>query len=420
MARATLGTPLHCRGERRSVLALAVSELSDLLPLLGWKLRPRGGRVAHVSRARLPDVHPRHSVVAGRPAPCERGVRAGRGIGGRMTLLLHDAAREATHRRGDATAVSMGTDRLSYAQLEREANRFANGLLELGCRRGDRVGLFIEKSPLAVAAMLGSLKAGCVYVPIDLASPAPRLAKIVAAADPSIVALTSPAVALLEEVIEDLDGLRGVKFVALDAVDSGDRFDVTLSTTDLSALPEEPPGVRVSPDDAAHILFTSGSTGEPKGVVISHRNVTSFLAWAIAYFGIDENDRLSGHAPFHFDLSTFDIYGALTAGSELHLVPPELGLMPRDLAALVNREQLTQWFSVPSVLSYMANFDAVLRGGFASLRRVIWCGDVLPTPVLRHWMDRITHVQYTNLYGPTETTIASSHYTVSTPPEDET
>ena len=159
---------------------------------------------------------------------------------------------------------------------------------------------------------------------------------------------------------------------------------------------------------------------QPKGVVISHRNVASFLEWAVAYFGIDGSDRLSGHAPFHFDLSTFDVYGALTTGSELHLVPPELGLMPRDLAALIDREQLTQWFSVPSVLSYMANFDAVPDGGFASLRRVIWCGDVLPTPVLKHWMDRIAHVQYTNLYGPTETTIASSYYMVTTPPEDET
>jgi len=334
-----------------------------------------------------------------------------------MTLLLHDAAREATHRRGDATAVSMGTDRLSYAQLEREANRFANGLLELGCRRGDRVGLFIEKSPLAVAAMLGSLKAGCVYVPIDLASPAPRLAKIVAAADPSVIALTSSTVRLVVDVTKILGRLGHVKFAALDATPGSDRFELSLTPADLAVLPEEPPRAHVSQDDAAHILFTSGSTGAPKGVVISHRNVMSFLEWAIAYFAIGEHDRLSGHAPFHFDLSTFDIYGALTAGAQLRLVPSELSLLPRDLAALIEREQLTQWFSVPAVLTYMANLDAVPRDGFASLRRVIWCGDVVPTPVLIHWMERIAHAQYTNLYGPTEATIASSYYTVPAPPE---
>ncbi len=337
-----------------------------------------------------------------------------------MTMLLHEATRESAQRRGDATAVVMAKERLSYAELELQSNRFAHGLLELGCRRGDRVCLFVPKSPLAVCAMLGSLKAGCVYVPIDLASPAPRLAKIVAAADPSAVALTSSALPLLDEVIRTLGGIRNVKVAALDSAGGGDHFGVTLAAADLAALPEEPPLVHVSPDEAAHILFTSGSTGTPKGVVISHRNVAGFLEWAIGHFGIDESDRLSGHAPFHFDLSTFDVYGALTAGSELHLVPPELGLMPRDLAALIEREQLTQWFSVPSVLSYLANFDAVPRRGFASLRRVIWCGDVLPTPVLIHWMERVEHPQYTNLYGPTETTIASSYYTVDAPPEDET
>lgn len=336
-----------------------------------------------------------------------------------MTMLLHELTRERAHRRGDATALVMGNERLSFAQLELKANRFAHGLWEVGCGRGDRVCLFAPKSPLAVTAMLGSLKAGCVYVPIDLASPAPRLAKIVAAADPSAVALASSAVPLLDQVIGSLGGLRDVKVIALDSAPAGEHFDVSLTADDLAALPDEPPGAQASPDDAAHILFTSGSTGTPKGVVISHRNVASFLEWAIPYFGIDESDRLSGHAPFHFDLSTFDVYGALTAGSELHLVPPELSLMPGDLAALIDRVQLTQWFSVPSVLSYMANFDVVPQGGFASLRRVVWCGDVLPTPVLIHWMERITHVRYTNLYGPTETTIASSYYSVGTPPEDE-
>jgi amino acid adenylation domain-containing protein len=338
-----------------------------------------------------------------------------------MRELVHEATRDRAHRRGDATAVRMGNDCLSYAELELRSNRFAQGLLEVGCRQGDRVCLFVPKSPLAATAMVGSLKAGCVYVPIDLASPAPRLAKIVAAADPSAVALTSSAADLLDEVNGVLGGLASAKFIALDAGGGDDdRLEVSLSAGDLAALPDEPLQVHVSPDDAAHILFTSGSTGTPKGVVISHRNILTFLDWAIDYFGIEESDRLSGHAPFHFDLSTFDVYGALTAGSELHLVPPELGLLPRDLAALIDREQLTQWFSVPSVLSYMASFDAVPHGGFPSLRRVVWCGDVLPTPVLIHWMERIAHVQYTNLYGPTETTIASSYYTLTAPPEDAT
>jgi amino acid adenylation domain-containing protein len=337
-----------------------------------------------------------------------------------VTALLHEAVSERAAEAAGRTAVVLGDEQLTYAELDSGANRIANALRGLGCGRGDRVCLFVPKSGRAVTAMLGSLKAGCLYVPIDLSSPPPRLAKIVRAADPAAVAVTAAAVPLLDGVLDVLGGSGHVRFLGLDDVDAGRRFAVDARADDVAEADATPPRLPISADDGAHILFTSGSTGTPKGVVISHRNVLSFLGWAIPYFGIGAGDRVSGHAPFHFDLSTFDVYGALVSGAELHLVPPELSLMPRDVAALIDRARLTQWFSVPSVLTYMANFDAVPAGGFPSLRRVIWCGDVLPTPILSHWMNRVPHAQYTNLYGPTETTIASSYHTVTTPPADET
>jgi amino acid adenylation domain-containing protein len=337
-----------------------------------------------------------------------------------MRALLHEAVEEQAMGAADRRAVVLGDESVSYARLEARSNRLANALRELGCSRGDRVCVFVPKSSLALGAMLGSLKAGCLYVPIDLASPAPRLAKIVATADPRAVLFTSSAVRLVDGVLEILGSLPDVRFVALDDSPGGDRFEAHATAADLEQFSTAGPRVRVSLDAGAHILFTSGSTGEPKGVVITHHNVRSFLDWAIPYFGIGGGDRLSGHAPFHFDLSTFDVYGSLVAGAELHLVPPELSLMPRDIAALIDRAELTQWFSVPSVLTYMAHFDVVREGSFPTLRRIIWCGDVLPTPVLIQWMKRVRHTQYTNLYGPTETTIASSYYTVPAPPADET
>ena len=102
-------------------------------------------------------------------------------------------------------------------------------------------------------------------------------------------------------------------------------------------------------------------------------------------------------------------------------MPPELSLLPHKVAELIRESELTQWFSVPSVLNYMAKFDAVRPGDFPSLRRVLWCGEVLPTPSLIYWMRRLPHVTFTNLYGPTEATIASSYYTVPACPaaEDE-
>jgi non-ribosomal peptide synthetase component F len=129
---------------------------------------------------------------------------------------------------------------------------------------------------------------------------------------------------------------------------------------------------------------------------------------------------MSGHPPLHFDLSTFDIYGTFFVGGRLHLVPEAASLLPHKLAAFIRSAELTQWFSVPSIMTYMAKFDVIQEADFPALKRVLWCGEVLPTPTLIHWMRRLPHVQFTNLYGPTEATIASSYFTVPECPRTET
>jgi amino acid adenylation domain-containing protein len=154
-------------------------------------------------------------------------------------------------------------------------------------------------------------------------------------------------------------------------------------------------------------------------VVITHANVIHFVEWAVAHFGLGPTDRVSGHSPLHFDLSTFDVFGAFAAGATLYPIPPEANLLPHKLAELIERAELTQWFSVPSILHHMAKQDVVRQGAFPSLRRLLWCGERFPTSGLMYWMGRLPHVEFTNLYGPTETTIASSYYTVAQRPGDE-
>jgi amino acid adenylation domain-containing protein len=299
-----------------------------------------------------------------------------------MTGLLQELVARQARRRPEATAVVYREARMSYAELESQSNRLARRLRQAGVRPGDRVCFLAPKSPLPLVWMLGILKAGAIHVPLDPASPAARLQKIIDACEPRLV-LTP---------------------------------DAPFTDGDCDA----PLEAATRPGDAAHILFTSGSTGVPKGVVITHANVMAFVEWGLAHFGLDESDRVSGHTPLHFDLSTYDIFGAYAAGAELHLVPPETALLPHPLARFIRDAGLTQWFSVPSLLNYLAKADAVAQGDFPQLRRVLWCGEVLPTPALIYWMQRLPHARFTNLYGPTETTIASSYYDVSACPESPT
>ena len=335
-------------------------------------------------------------------------------------LMLQEYATRVAERRPDAVAIAMDDVRLTYGALEEESNRLARLLREQGLRQGDRVCLLLPKTPVTVASMLGILKAGCVYVPIDVASPAPRVEKIVSASDPSALLTTRSSGRLLDELVALGVGDGLLLGTIDDQPVEGDNFRTSFSHRDWASQSAEPLPAAGSNDDPAHILFTSGSTGVPKGVVITHANVIPFVEWAVGYFGTRESDRISGHPPLHFDLSTFDIFGTFLAGAELHLVPAELNVSPHRLAAFIRQSELTQWFSVPSVMTYMTKFDAVRANDFPTLERVLWCGEVLPTPILVHWMSRLPHATFTNLYGPTEATIASSYHTVQSVPATET
>jgi amino acid adenylation domain-containing protein len=334
--------------------------------------------------------------------------------------LLQDHLARGAEKHPDERAIVADGEQLTYAELATLSDDLAAVLALHGVTPGDRVALLLPKGPSAIVAMHAALKAGAMYVPLDADSPPVRLARILAVAEPAVLLTGSCSAPLVEE-------LAG--FVAPPPIGSVDARPIescegdllsAFSRQDWAGVGLDLPRVAADERDPAHLLFTSGSTGEPKGVVITHRNVDRFVTWALGEFGTQPVDRISGHPPLHFDLSTFDIYGTLAAGAELHLVPASANLNPRGLAAFIRDHELTQWFSVPSVLTYMAKFDVVAEGDFPALERLLWCGEVLPTPVLSHWMRRLPHVRFTNLYGPTEATIASSYHHVPTLPVDET
>ena len=340
-----------------------------------------------------------------------------RGVPG--VTLIQDAVSSQAQRNPDAVAVAFKDQVLTYGALDRQTNQLAAALKKAGCKKGDRVGLLLPKSISAIIGIVASLKAGCIYVPMDKASPAARLAKILDCCQPSCLLAVESTGKLLSATQSARQTASHVRIGWLDAsLDVGQPG--AFFREDILNMPSEALEGDTKPDDPAHILFTSGSTGTPKGVTITHNNVASFIKWAARYFAMSSSDHVSCHAPLHFDLSTFDIWGTFLVGAQLHLMPQEVTLLPNTMADFINHNQVTQWCSVPSALSYMAQFDAVPPKGFPSLRRVMWCGEVLPINTLRYWMKRLPDVRFSNLYGPTEATIASSFFTVpGSPGEDD-
>ena len=326
-----------------------------------------------------------------------------------MPELLQDWVTAQADARPDAIAVVGDGEAVTYAQLEMGSNRLARVLKDAGCSRGDRICLSMSKSPAAITGILGIYKADCIYVPLDPSGPAERMTNVLRRCGCRWILGGSQANDFLED--------SGAADISMGWIDDGpvpprNRLRAAFTLDDARTYPETRPRSENTGEAPAHILFTSGSTGGPKGVVITHRNVIRFIEWAVSYFGISASDRHSGHPPLPFDLSFLDIFGTFAAGAQLHLVPGELNVAPKKLVDFIRNRRLTQWFSVPSLLHYMAKFDVVAADDLPDLKRVLWCGEVFPTPSLIYWMKRLPRVQFTNLYGPTETTIASSYYTV--------
>jgi amino acid adenylation domain-containing protein len=322
-------------------------------------------------------------------------------------FLLQHLLRDAVEREPDRGAVNLGADELTYGELEARSNRIARALRSVGVQRGDRVALHLPKSPQAVAALYGILKAGAAYVPIEPSSPGPRLADIVAQCRPRCIVTWSQA---REKLSTELCRSAGVAAVAAvdDAVPFGDLGVPALHLDEAAAAElDTDPAVGAVDHDLAYVLFTSGSTGQPKGVMLSHLNALTFVNWARDTFGLGPEDRLSNHAPFNFDLSVLDLFAAAAAGARVTLVPEGLAMFPTRLAELAARERLSVWYSVPSVLTLLLTRGDLAAHDLSSLRWILFAGEVFPAKYLGELMRALPEARYANLYGPTETNVVT-------------
>lgn len=334
--------------------------------------------------------------------------------------LLSQLLTSAAERFADRPAVTDSQGTLSYQELEQRANRLAHALREAGVSPGDRVGLWLPKSANAIAGLYGILKAGAAYVPLDPFAPVARLAYITRNCDIRCLVTGSEKAAVWPELLDadtpvrtlvvpghrtrEITWLRpGVRRLGQDALDAAADLAPDATGIDL---------------DLAYILYTSGSTGQPKGVMLSHLNALTYVRWCHRYFGATPADIFSNHAPLHFDLTILDIFTASMAGARLVIVPPEVSVFPSELAAFIERNGITVWYSVPSVLTMLVLHGNLTPGQLPSIRHMIFAGEVFPTKYLRSLMHLLPHAEFTNLYGPTETNVCT-YYRVPALPEDQ-
>jgi amino acid adenylation domain-containing protein len=292
--------------------------------------------------------------------------------------------------------------RITYAELNRQADALAAFLVAQGVAPGDRVGVVLPKSVAAVVALFGVMKAGAAYVPVDYAAPAERGRRILSDCQIRALIIHGSCVGFRP----DSPG-RLATVIVVGALPVAVPPDAMVSFEDaLEHAPPMPPVARSS-SDLAYILYTSGSTGVPKGVMLTHGNAMSFVDWCSDAFSPGTDDRFSSHAPFHFDLSILDLYVSVKHGATLFLISEALGKDPKSLAAFIAANRLTVWYSTPSILSLLVQFGRLESHDCSSLRLVLFAGEVFPVKHLRALQHRWPGPEYYNLYGPTETNVCT-------------
>jgi amino acid adenylation domain-containing protein len=321
-----------------------------------------------------------------------------------MAYILQQLLSKSAALYPDKMAVWAREKSLTYRELDERSNQLAHLLRQNGLKKGDRVGLYFPKAVESIVCMFAVLKAGGVYVPLDPQAPTDRIAYII----------SNCGIRILLTNYEKRQGLDAGTLQALDLCVLTDQTPKAsngahvIPWTMLAEFPTmEPTAVELTEIDLAYILYTSGSTGRPKGVMLSHQNALTFVEWCAATFQVRSEDRLSNHAPLHFDLSVFDVYNAIEAGATVYLVTEDMALFPTTLAGFIESKQITIWYSVPSALILLLLHANLKPEKLPHLRTILFAGEVFPMKYLRLLAELLPAVELYNLYGPTETNVCT-------------
>lgn len=302
----------------------------------------------------------------------------------------------------DAPAVVVRGATKSYGELEHNARSWANAILSMCDSRPQRVGIFAYRSEVSYTSTLAALFAGAAFVPLNPTFPPEKTRLMVEHGSLDAIIVDKTCAPQLSQVLKGL----AAPPLLMPEFDSPSFPDVEAHILDRGALLNTPPVVNppaILPDDIAYILFTSGSTGAPKGVPVTHSNAVYFMQVMSERYNIRPGDRLSQTFDQTFDLSVFDQFMTWTNGACLYSMSSVELLAP---TRFINKNELTVWFSVPSLPAQMMRRKTLTPDSMPTLRWSLFCGEPLPARTAQAWQEAAPNSIVENLYGPTELTIA--------------
>jgi amino acid adenylation domain-containing protein len=323
-------------------------------------------------------------------------------------MLLYDYLKKSKDVNPNQIAVKLSESSIDYKQLDRESDTIADFMISRKIQNGETIGLLLKKSINSIIGIFGILKSGSVYVPLDIDSPHERINYIFNDCKIRCVMVDEPGLKkMIKNKIAYHNRLIVINFSKY-APEHGtipSNWDI-ITVNDIKSEYKKNLGpIRVSEDSPAYILYTSGSTGYPKGVVLSHKNGMVFVDWAVNQLKLTKNDRFSSHAPFHFDLSILDIFATIKVGGTLFLIPPGLSYFPDAILNFIDRNKITVWYSVPYALIQLLPLKEQVTEKACSIKTLIYAGEVFHYQHLNKLLRLLPHTDIFNLYGPTETNV---------------
>jgi amino acid adenylation domain-containing protein len=314
-----------------------------------------------------------------------------------MPRFLDDIIREGALTRPDAEACRFGDQALTHAGLDAAADRLADALRARGVARGDRVGILLDKSLDGMVALYGIMRAGAAWVPLDPGAPPARLGGIAAECGIGVIVSSPARRRTLEALAPAATALRVVVDAA--GADLGQFADPAAPASE----------AKRDPGDLAYVIFTSGSTGTPKGIMHSHETGLAYARMARDLYGLTPDDRLGNHSPLHFDMSTFDIFSGPLAGACTVIIPEMHAKLPASLAALIEAERITVWYSVPFAITQLVERGGIDRRDLSALRWIIFGGEPMPPRHLAECARLVPSARFSNSYGPAEVNQITVH-----------